>query len=157
MTPRDKDLVSLLNNEWILLRQSADTLELSRTKCQAIGIRDGYTFEEQESYDSLTSKFARTSDIYIQKVIRTIWSLLHERPLPFIDLVNRCEKEGIIASADQLIEIRDLRNQIAHEYLPEALKAMVPEIFQKTASLIASIAFTESYFHNRGWIPPLLM
>ena len=156
MTSSDKDLVSLLNNEWILLRQSAYTLELSFTKCQAIGIRDQCTFEEQESYDSLTSKFARTSDIYIQRVIRTIWALLHERTVPLIDLVNRCEKEMIIPAADELIEIRDLRNQIAHEYLPEALKAMVPEIFQRTASLIASISITESYLLKRGWIHPVL-
>jgi hypothetical protein len=156
MTIRDKELAALLEHEWLFLKQSSDTLDLSFIKCNAIGIREQYTFEEQESFDSLTSKFARTSDIFIQKVLRTIWSLLHERSLPFIDLVNRCEKEAIIPSADELIEIRDLRNQIAHEYLPEVLRAMVPEIFQWTTALQTAIATTGSYLHHRGWIQSVL-
>jgi len=156
MTSRDKDLVVLLEKEWILLKQSSKTLELSFTKCQAIGIKEQFTFEEQESFDSLTSKFGRTSDIFIQKVLRTIWSLLHEPSIPFIDLVNRCEKESIIPSGDNLIEIRDLRNQIAHEYLPEVLKAMVPEIFHRTTDLMGAITSTESYLQRRGWIHPVL-
>ncbi|MFA5817381.1 MAG: hypothetical protein WC865_17400 [Bacteroidales bacterium] len=156
MTSRDKELAALLEKEWILLKQSADTLDLSFIKCKTIGIKEQYTFEEQESFDSLTSKFARTSDIYIQKVLRTAWSLLHEPSIPFIDLVNRCEKEGIIPSADELIEIRDLRNQIAHEYLPEVLRAMVPEIFQRTTALITAINSTERYLLRRGWIHPVL-
>lgn len=152
MTARDKDLAVLLEKEWSLLKQSNDTLELSFIKCQTIGIKEHYSFEEQESFDSLTSKFARTSDIFIQKVLRTAWALLHEPSVPFIDLANRCEKELIIPSGDKLIEIRDLRNQIAHEYLPEVLKAMVPEIFHKTEDLIHAINLTESYLHQRGWI-----
>ncbi len=156
MTSRDKELAALLEKEWMLLQQSSDTLKLSLSKCQSIGIKELYTFEEQESFDSLTSKFARTSDIYIQKVLRTVWSLLHEPTVPFIDLVNRFEKESLIPSADKLIEIRDLRNQIAHEYLPEVLKAMVPEIFTRTTDLISAIAITESFLHQRGWIHPVL-
>jgi hypothetical protein len=156
MTSRDKELAALLEKEWILLKQSCQTLELSIAKCQAIGMKEQYTFEEQESFDSLTSKFARTSDIFFQKVLRTSWSLLHESPVPFIDLANRCEKELVIPSGDKLIEIRDLRNQIAHEYLPEVLKAMVPEIFQRTTTLISSIDFAGSYLYNRGWLHPVL-
>ena len=156
MTTSDKQLVNLLEKEWSLLKQSQGTLDLSFFKCTAIGIKEQYSFEEQESFDSLTSKFARTSDIFIQKVLRTTWSLLHEPSIPFIDLANRCEKESIIPSADELIEIRDLRNQIAHEYLPEVLKAMVPEIFQRTTELKSSIAGTEAYLLQRGWIHPVL-
>jgi hypothetical protein len=152
MTSSDKQLGILLEKEWTLLKQSEQTLHLSFSKCQKIGFREQYTFEEQESFDSLTSKFARTSDILIQKVLRTVWSLLHEPSMPFIDLANRCEKESIIPSADELIEIRDLRNQIAHEYLPEVLKAMVPEIFQRTTALMTAIAGTENYLIKRGWI-----
>ncbi len=156
MTSRDKEFAALLEKEWILLQHSCDTLKLSLSKCQFIGIKDKYSFEEQESFDSLTSKFARTSDIYIQKVLRTVWSLLHEPTVPFIDLVNRFEKEGLIPSADQLIEIRDLRNQIAHEYLPEVLKAMVPEMFTRTTDLISAIEITANFLYQRGWIHPVL-
>jgi hypothetical protein len=152
MTPRDKDLVKLLEHEWYLLIHSKNSLNKSVIKCQGIGLKDQYTFEEQESFDSFTSKFARTSDIFIQKVLRTIWLLFHEPAIPLIDLANRCEKEGIIPSADILVEIRDLRNQIAHEYLPEALKAMLPEVFRLTAELELMIGITEKFLLKRGWI-----
>ena len=39
----------------------------------------------------------------------------------FVDRMNLCEKLGVISSAADLIEIRDLRNQIAHEYLSDNL------------------------------------
>jgi hypothetical protein len=156
MTIRDKKLVDFLEKEWLLLKQSNETLELSFRKCKAIGIKDQYSFEEQESFDSLTSKFSRTSDILIQKVLRTVWSLMHEPAVPFIDLANGCEKSAIISSADELIEIRDLRNRIAHEYIPEVLRDMLPEIFEETQILIVIISLTETFLLGRGWIHPEL-
>ncbi|MGF7139296.1 hypothetical protein [Roseimarinus sediminis] len=75
----------LLQEEIKLLQKSLETLQLSVEKCMKIGQKDAYSFEEMESFDSLTSEFGRTADIYTQKVIRTSWMLLHEPFLPFID------------------------------------------------------------------------
>ena len=36
--------------------------------------RQDIFFEEQESFDSLSSKFARTSDIHAQRILKTILS-----------------------------------------------------------------------------------
>jgi L-2-hydroxyglutarate oxidase LhgO len=127
--------IELLQAEWALLRAALDTLQLSVNKCQGIGNKVHYTFEEQESFDSLTSKFNRASDIFTQKAIRTLWLLLHEPFMPFIDVMNKCEKMSIIQSADQMLEIRDLRNQIAHEYLPDAIQELVPEVIDLSAHL----------------------
>ena len=63
----------------------------------------------------MTSKFSRTSDIYLQKVLRSIWMLLREDTVPLIDLLNRAEKLMIIVSAEELLQMRDIRNQIAHK------------------------------------------
>ena len=151
MTSNDKDLLNIIRSDWILLMQSIDTLKLSLRKCESIGLKIDYTFEEQESMDSLTSKFARSSDIYTQKILRTIRKLLHESTVPFIDLVNNSEKNGIIQSADDLIDIRDLRNQISHEYIPEALQALIPEIFRLSILLLENIKTTEDFLVTRGW------
>jgi hypothetical protein len=114
----DKDivLIELLQTEWQLLDASIETLLLSVEKCRKIGIKQNYSFEEQESFDSLTSKFSRTSDVFTQKVIRTTWLLLHESFVPFIDMMNISVKMRMLRSTDELIGIRDMRNQIAHEY-----------------------------------------
>ena len=74
---QEDKLLELLHSEWNLLENSVLTLLHSLKKCQGIGKKIEYSFEEQESFDSLTSKFGRTSDLFTQKIIRTIWGLLH--------------------------------------------------------------------------------
>ena len=149
---KDQPITDLLQSEWELLQSAMHTLHLSILKCQSIGIKESYTFEELESFDSLTSKFNRTSDIFTQKVLRTVWMLLHEPFVPFIDLVNKCEKMLIIRSADQMIEIRDLRNQIAHEYIPDAICDLVPEVTELTSQLIENIEDCWHFMEMKGWI-----
>jgi len=147
----DQLKIQILREEIVLLEKALNTLHLSIEKCARIIGKDEYSFEEMESLDSLTSKFGRTSDLYIQKVLRTIWMLLHEPFVPFIDLLNKAEKMELIASADQLLEIRDLRNQITHEYLPEALTELIPEVIDSCTSLFKNINQTRQFLNNRDW------
>ena len=151
MKKNDKLKTELLHEELDLLGLSVATLKLSVVKCRQIGIKPNYTFEEEESFDSLTSKFGRTSDLYTQKVLRTVWMLLHEPFVPFIDMLNKAEKMDLINSADQMIEIRDIRNEITHEYLPEALKELVPEVIQNCEIMFQNINKTLAFIKNRNW------
>jgi len=141
---QSQTVIDLLQSELVLLQASVDTLQMSVRKCNSIGIKENCTFEELESFDSLTSKFNRTSDIFTQKVLRSVWMLLHEPFVPFIDMMNKGEKMLILQSADQMIEIRDLRNQITHEYIPEAIRDLVPEVIELTSQLIESVTSRHS-------------
>ena len=152
ITDKDQMINDLLNSEWILLKSAIDTLQMSVRKCQLIGQKEKYTFEELESFDSLTSKFNRTSDLFTQKVLRSIWMLLHESFVPFIDMMNGCEKLLIIHSADQMIGIRDLRNQISHEYIPEAIRDLVPDVIELTDRLSENINTCQHFMETREWI-----
>jgi len=152
MIEKNKNNQELLKQNWELLMRSLNSLKLSVKKVSDIGQKDDYTFEELESFDSLTSKFARTSDIFLQKIIRTIWALLHETTMPLIDVLNKAEKLGIIASSDQLIEIRDIRNQIAHEYLPEAIQELVPDVIELSKQLETNIQQSKRFMSQRNWI-----
>jgi hypothetical protein len=149
---KDQAIIDLVQSEWELLQASVDTLQLSIRKCQLIGRKESYTFEELESFDSLTSKFNRTSDIFVQKVLRSVWMLLHESFIPFIDMMNKSEKMLMLRSADKMIEIRDLRNQIAHEYIPEAIRDLIPEVIELTSQLIENIENCRRFMKARGWI-----
>jgi hypothetical protein len=149
---KDQTITNLVQSEWELLQAAVSTLKLSIWKCKSIGEKESYTFEELESFDSLTSKFNRTSDIFTQKVLRSVWLLLHEPFVPFIDMINKSEKMLIIRSADQMIEIRDLRNQIAHEYIPEAIRDLVPEVIELTSQLFENIEDCRQFMEKRGWI-----
>ncbi len=141
----------LLLEELDLLKKAVDTLNMSVKKCNTILPKSEYTFENMESFDSLTSKFGRCSDLYTQKVLRTIWMLLHEPFVPFIDMLNKAEKMNIIESADQLLEIRDLRNQITHEYIPEAITDLIPEVIANSTFLKNNIDYTLRFIEKRDW------
>tara|TARA_B100001013_G_C24527852_1_gene409581 strand:- start:75 stop:533 length:459 start_codon:yes stop_codon:yes gene_type:complete len=146
------ELEKILKQHWDLLLRSLKTLQQSREKTQVYLNKTDLNFEELESIDSLTSKFGRTSDIYLQKVLRTVWLLLREDTVPLIDLLNRAEKLMMILSADQLLQMRDIRNQITHEYLPEAAPELALEVNRKTEQLAQNIEQTERFLRQRDWL-----
>ncbi len=57
----------------------------------------------------------------------------------------------MIQSADSLLFIRDMRNQISHEYLPEALMELVAEVIDLYPQLLKNINRTKSFLKKRGW------
>ena len=128
------------------------SLQQSKDKTHQSLQQSEFSFEELESIDSLTSKFSLTSDIYLQKVLRSIWMLLREDTVPLIDLLNRAEKLMIIVSAEELLQMRDIRNQIAHEYLPEAVPELASEVVVMTTLLQKNIEQTERFLSQRGWL-----
>ena len=128
------------------------SLQQSRDKTYGLQQQSEFSFEELESIDSLTSKFSRTSDICLQKVLRSIWMLLREDTVPLIDSLNRAEKMMIIVSAEEFLQMRDIRNQIAHEYLPEAVLELASEVVVMTTLLQKNIEQTESFLSRRAWL-----
>jgi len=67
-------------------------------------------------------------------------------------MMNKSEKMLILRSADKMIEIRDLRNQIAHEYIPESIRDLVPEVIELTSQLIENIEDCQHFMETREWI-----
>lgn len=128
---RDPDLRRLLREELLNLEQALPSFERSLAKCASLSPSPRQSFEDEESFDALTSKFARTSDIFTQKVLKTFVALLREDAPTFIDRMNLCEKLGVIPSAAQMIAVRDLRNTIAHEYATDDLM----EVYRDTVAL----------------------
>lgn len=145
---RNQQLKNLLAANAQLLGKAAATFLLSHEECKQIGLRNQYDYEELKAFDSFTSKFARTSDLLTQKALRNLFAYFRETTGTFIDLANRAEKIGCIASADRLLEIRDLRNQIAHEYLEEKLTALFGEALDLSEPLLQSVRLTQQYIEN---------
>ena len=146
------NLESLLNLNWNLLKQALPSFERSLVKCRDIDFSPPISFESEESLDALSSKFSRVSDIYTQKVIKTLLFLLREDAPTFLDRMNLSEKLGIISRAGELIAIRDLRNIIAHEYLSENLVEIYREIIQLSDNLMKSITLTDKFLSDRKFL-----
>lgn len=110
-----------------------------------------YSPEELEPYDALSSRFERTVEICIAKCFRSFEMYVDGISEGSIrDILLRMEKRGIILrSVDEWIGIRNLRNKIAHEYIPEERKEMYdiiidffPEIEGTLQRIKASITKT---------------
>lgn len=140
-----KDEQQLLEEELELLEHANKMLRYSYKTCQGIGLKTEYSFEELDKFEALTSRFARTSDILIQKIFRLIDILELETPGSVIDRINRAEKRELISSAETFKEIRYLRNDIAHEYVPSAIEEIFKKVLTLTPSLIESVERTKEY------------
>lgn len=90
-----------------------------------------YTPKEREPLDAMSDRFLRAFEAAL-KLFRT-WERLREAaPSDTLrDLLLHAEKAGLVSSAAHWIALRDLRNRIAHEYLPSEIAkiyaAMVSE------------------------------
>ncbi len=150
----EQNLRAKLRKDWELLRRSVTALQPSMTKCERIGIKPEYNFEESESFDSLTSKFARTSDIFTQKVLKTVFLLLREEAETFIDRMNMAEKLGLFSSSDEVIQIRDLRNSISHEYEEEDIRKIYANTLKLAPILISAVESSGQFLKSRDLLFP---
>ena len=74
--------------------------------------------------EAFTSRFSRSVDLVTNKVLRSLDRVEMQHSGTLLDVVNRAEKRGFVESADQLREMKDVRNIIAHDYAGKRL----PEI-----------------------------
>ncbi len=103
-----KLLIEQLDNNLALLDKSLEVLNHSFVRCSAIGEKEDYDLKEQESFEALTSRFARASDICTQKALKSFFAVLQENARTIIDSANLLEKLEIIEVADDILNIREL-------------------------------------------------
>ncbi|MBC2742009.1 MAG: hypothetical protein HGJ93_02905 [Desulfosarcina sp.] len=127
---KKKLVLQQLEESRCLLDRALETLRYSFSKCNSIKEKAVYCLKDQESFEALTSRFARASDILTQKVLKTLFTLIQENPKTFLDAANLLEKIEIIENADDILNIRELRNQIAHEYVIDDLQALFSDVLR---------------------------
>ena len=148
ISKKRKLLISQMEEYLALLDKSVVALRYSYKKCSAIKEESEYDFEQQESFEALTSRFARTSDILTQKVFKTLFILLQENSKTFIDVANFLEKLEIVEKADDLLNIREIRNQIAHEYVESDIKALFHDVLRYVPLLEKIIDNVKNYYNE---------
>ena len=68
--------------------------------------------------DQLIYRFSKLQDIMGSRLFRQVLEVLGEdvSGIPFIDILNKLEKLGLIDNAETWINLRQTRNSISHEY-----------------------------------------
>ncbi len=74
--------------------------------------------ESVQAIDQYLFRFAKLQDTMGDKIFKLILSFYEDstNEKPFLDILNHLEKLGYIASAKMWINLRKIRNNIAHQY-----------------------------------------
>lgn len=117
------------------LKKSIQRIDEIFDDCQSINFDRRIDKSNLILLEALTSRYARTVDILINKVFRSIDAAEFENPGSLIDTVNRAEARGIIDFVDSLRELKDLRNRVSHEYVEDDLIELFTLILNKIPNL----------------------
>lgn len=88
-------------------------------------LKKKYTADELEPYDALSDRFIRIVEISI-KFFRTYeYYLQAEQSQSFRHGLHQMEKLGLISNIDIWLDMRDIRNKIVHDYVPEKIATLM--------------------------------
>lgn len=100
--------------------------------------------ENIQAIDQFIYRFSKLQDTIGEKLIKMVFSLYEEKSekFTFIDILNRLEKAEIL-SARQWQELRDIRNELSHNYEDELMEntIVLNKVYEKEKVL-------ESIYHN---------
>lgn len=137
-----------------LLTDAVYWLNRSYNICKNTGIKEGYKEAELDNFEVLASRFARVVDIMLSKVLRGIDNIEFEEKGTMLDVINRAEKRGLIISTERFRDIKDLRNDIVHEYVKGEIVEKFIEIFEAVPEVLDIAARINKYSQQLFIIKP---
>jgi len=137
--------IDILRENINTLNLSADWVRYSYEQTINIEQKTEYEIEEFNKLENLTSRYARTTDMLVNKVLRSIDTVESEDIGTIIDIMNRAEKRGIVSSAELLHTIKDLRNNIVHEYKITEITRFFADVKKYTPLLLDLIQEVNVY------------
>ena len=139
------DQQAILEENMDALYKCAMQLRFSLDKC--LTITPPFSAENLESIEALTSRFARTADVLTHKAVKSLVLYLSEDAMTFIDTANFLEKIRVATSFDDVIRIRELRNEIAHEYSNRDTEELLHACLTFSPTLFGMMTRLVEYVH----------
>jgi len=108
-----------------------------------------------ERVEAFVGRFGRLQDTVGDKLLPILLTALGERPAAFIDNLDRAERLGFIDSTDEWMNIRNLRNQMVHEYIEDPLILLsalqTGHNYVQKLEQIANNILNETHKRLEGW------
>lgn len=140
----------LILREFEDLRKALALLGASANKFIPYDTSKIYAPDELEYYDSLSFRFEKGVET-ILNFFRGLEIYLFSKSSDTLrDRLLTIQKLDLIDDIDCWMEIRLLRNRIAHAYLPEQLKDIYDEIMNKSTVVFHSMNKIEKYLKDNG-------
>jgi hypothetical protein len=137
----------------VVRKESAHlTLTNNRLFASPFSLKDVVQLESDpvlaERVEAFVGRFGRLQDTLGDKLLLSLLQALGEHTGPFVDNLNRAERLGWIDSVDDWMTMRQLRNQMVHEYIEDpailinalnAGHAFVPSLLAAAGQLIGEV------------------
>jgi len=136
------------------LNDASKWLMRSYNQCQNFDIQQPLSDEQYDALENLSSRFARVVDLLINKVYRAIDTAELIEAGSLIDTINRAVKKGLIDNSQTARTLKDIRNEIVHEYVVEDLKDLQQEVLTHTVILIKLVDVSAKYIQDKKLIAP---
>jgi hypothetical protein len=111
-------LAQVVNRETTHLRQTDQRLFAAR-----FGIEDAKRLAEDaelaERVDAFVSRFGRLQDTVGDKLLPVWRQAVGETPGAMVDNLDRAERLPLLVSAETWLTLRQLRNQMVHDYIED--------------------------------------
>ncbi len=108
--------------------------------------------EEVEHIDQYLFRFAKLQDTMGEKLFKSLLLFLDEEVegKPFVDILNRMEKLLLIDDAQSWRVLRDIRNELSHQYDddPEDMSIVLNKIFNEKSHIEAIYTQLKTYYIN---------
>lgn len=109
---------------------------------------------EAERVDAFVSRFGRLQDTLGNKVLPVYLKAVGETVGAMLDNLDRAERLELVSSADHWFTVRNLRNQMVHEYIedPEILSSALQSGHEFVPVLVHTAHVFKTDMTNRGWL-----
>lgn len=110
--------------------------------------------EFSERVEAFVARFSRLQDTIGDKLIPALLHVLGEQRGAVIDNLDRAERLGWLASADEWLSARKLRNQMIHEYIedPAILASALQAGHERVPMLVTASTALLMEIEKRGWL-----
>jgi len=142
---KHREHVRVLEETLRQLDDGATWLRRSLKRCRKAAGKNELSASDLDAFEALTSRFARMSDMILQKLFRGLDRIELEDSGTLLDALNRAEKRGLVDSAAGFLEIRELRNEIAHEYAQEKLGDLFDAVLEHSPALLEIVRRAGDY------------
>lgn len=118
---------------------------------QAIRLEKDHDLAER--VEAFVGRFGRLQDTVGDKLLPLLLDALGEKSSAVIDNLDRAERLGLLKSADEWMTIRNLRNQMVHEYVedPAILSSALQTGHDFVPTLIVAANKMIAEIERRGW------
>jgi hypothetical protein len=106
-----------------------------------------------ERVEAFVGRFGRLQDTVGDKLLPVLLAAFGEKASAAIDNLDRAERLGLLQSADEWMTMRNLRNQMVHEYVedPVVLTSALQTAHAFVPALIAAAGKMIAEIKQRGW------